>query len=98
MLKMMDTYRICRVEKETIHHIISGCDGLSPTKYLERHDNVCKYIHVLLLLEHGFIEKYIPWYQHQPTQVAENNENPVEFLDPDWPWSDQQQTRHNCGG
>ena len=68
-----DTCRICRVEKETIHHIISGCDGLSPTKYLERHDNVCKYIHVLLLLEHGFIEKYIPWYQHQPTQVAENN-------------------------
>ena len=26
-----------------------------------------------MLLEHGFIEKYIPWYQHQPTQVAENN-------------------------
>ena len=68
-----DTFRICRVEKETIYHIISACDGLSPTKYLERHDNVCKYIHVLLLLEHGFIEKYIPWYQHQPTQVAENN-------------------------
>ena len=59
-----DTCRICRVEKETTHHIISGCDGLSPTKYHERYDNVCKYIHVLLLLEHGFIEKYIPWYQH----------------------------------
>ena len=29
-----DTCRVCRVEKETIHHIISGCDGLSPTKYL----------------------------------------------------------------
>ena len=77
MLKMMDTCRICRVEKETIHHIISGCDGLSPTKYRERHDNVCKYIHVLLLLEHGFIEKYIPWYQHQPTQVAENNSTKI---------------------
>ena len=36
-----DTCRICRVEKET-NHIISGCNGLSPTKYLERHDNVCK--------------------------------------------------------
>ena len=47
-----DTCRVCCVEKETIHHIISGwCDGLSPTKYLERHDNVCKYIHVLMLLE-----------------------------------------------
>ena len=51
-----DTCQICRVENETIHHIISGWDGLPPTKYLECHDNVCKYIHVLLLLEHGFIE------------------------------------------
>ena len=68
-----DTCRIYRVQKETIHHIISSCNGLSPTKYLERHDNICKYIHVLLLLEHEFIEKYIPLYQHQPTQVAENN-------------------------
>ena len=47
--------------------------GLPSTKYLERHDNVCKYNHVLLLLEHGFIEKYIPWYHHQPAQVTENN-------------------------
>ena len=61
-----DTCRICRVEKENIHHIISRFDGLSPTKYLERDDNVCKYIHVHLLLEHGFIEKYIPYNQHQP--------------------------------
>ena len=60
-----DTCRICCVEKETIHHIILGCDGLSPTKYLERHDNVCKYLDILLLLKHGFIRKYIPWYQHQ---------------------------------
>ena len=67
------TCRICRVGKETNHHIISGCDDLSPTKYLERHDNICKCIHVLLLLEHGFIEKYIPCYQHHPTQAAENN-------------------------
>ena len=30
-----------------------------------------------MLLEHGFIEKYIPWYQHQPAQVAENNSTNV---------------------
>ena len=51
--------RICRVEKETVHLIISGCDDLSPTKNLERHDNVYKCIHVLLLLGHGFIKKYL---------------------------------------
>ena len=72
-----DTCRICHVEKETIHHILSGCDGLSPTKYLKRHDNVCKYIHVFLLLEHEFIKKYIPWYKHQLTQVSENNSTKI---------------------
>ena len=55
-----DKCQICRVKKETIHHIISGCNGVSPTKYLDSHDNICKYIQVFLVLEHGFIEKYIP--------------------------------------
>ena len=64
-------------QKETIHHILAGCDGLSPTKYLNRHDNVCKYIHVFLLLEHEFIKKYIPWYKHQLTQVSENNSTKI---------------------
>ena len=59
--------------KETIDHIISGCDGLSPLKYLECH----KYIHVLLPLEHRFFKKYIPWYQHQPAQVTENNSTKI---------------------
>ena len=72
-VKNDDTCRIYHIKKETIHHIISSRDRLSPTKYLERHADVCKYIHVLFLLEHGFIEKYIPWYQHQPAQVVENN-------------------------
>ena len=87
-----NTCRICSVEKETIHHSISGCNGLWSTNYLERHDNVRKCIDVLLLLEHGFIEKYTPLYQHQPVQVVENNskKNPVEFSDPGWPWDYQQ--------
>ena len=64
---------MCRKEKETIHHIISGCDALAPTKYLERHDNVCKYIHVLLTNEHGIDNQMTSWYQHQPRPVVEND-------------------------
>ena len=56
-------------------------------KYLEGHDNICKYIHVFLLLEHGFIENYIPWYQHEPKQVAENN--PTKIM-----WNFSIQTDH----
>ena len=42
-------------------------------------DNVCKYNYVLLLLEQGFIQKYIPWYQHQPAQAAENNSTKIRW-------------------
>ena len=82
-----DKCQICHVKKETIHHIISGCNSVSPTKYLEGHDNICKYIHVFLLLEHSFIEKYTPWYQHEPKQVAENN--PTKIM-----WTFSIQTDH----
>ena len=67
-----DTCRVCRSEKETIHHVVSGCSTLAPTKYLQRHDNVCKYIHSLLLNEYRFIDRKVLWYQHQPKTVEEN--------------------------
>ena len=67
-----DLCRVCLVEKETIEHIISGCVTLAPTKSLQRGDSVCKYIHALLLERHGFTEKKIGWYEHQPKSVEEN--------------------------
>ena len=30
-----------------------------------------------MLLEHGFIKKYRPWYQHQPTQLSGNNSTKI---------------------
>ena len=66
---------LCQKRNHPPHH--QGCNGLSPTIYLEYHGNVCKYIYVLLLLEHGFIEKYIPCYQHQTAQIAENNSTKI---------------------
>ena len=35
-----DRCRVCKEQKETIHHIINGCKVLAPTKYLKRHDNL----------------------------------------------------------
>ena len=68
-----DLCRVCRLEKETIYHVISGCQALAPTKYLDRYNNICKYLHMLYLLEHGFVNRLIPWYQHDPKTVEENN-------------------------
>jgi len=82
-----DICRACRREKETIHHVISGCETLAPTKYLERHDNVCKYVHMLLLNEYGIHDQITPWYQHQPKSVEENEH--VKIL-----WNFPVQTDH----
>jgi len=40
--------RLCRVDQETIPHIISACSALAPTKYVERHNRIVKYIHWLM--------------------------------------------------
>ena len=82
-----DICRVCRSEMETIHHIISSCEALAPTKYLERHNNVCKYVHMLLLNEHGIKDQITPWYKHQPSPVEENGR--VKIL-----WDFQVQTDH----
>ena len=76
-MEISDQYRVCRMEKLTIHHVISGCIALAPTKYLQRHNNVCKYIHALLLLDRGIINNKVRWYDHQPRAVEENESTKI---------------------
>ena len=87
---------LCRQAAETIHHIMSGCIVMAPTKYLQRHNNVCTYVHGLLLNEFDFKENQTAWYQHQPWTVKENA-NPKIL----WNFTVQtdhalQQTWHHC--
>ncbi|XP_066912330.1 uncharacterized protein [Clytia hemisphaerica] len=72
-----ETCRICNREKETIHYIISGCTVLAPTKYLQRHNNLCKYIHELLMRENDLKQERTPWYEHQPHPVEENESTKI---------------------
>ena len=67
-----DQCRLCRKATEAIHHITSGCVAMAPTKYLQRHDNVCKYVHDLLLNEFNFKDMPTAWYLHKPRAVEEN--------------------------
>ena len=78
-MEISDQYSVCRMEKETetIHHVISGCIALAPMKYLQRHDNVCKYIHTLLLLDRVIINNKVRWYDHQPRAVEENESTKI---------------------
>ena len=46
--------RMCRVENETVSHIVSECKMLAQKEYKKRHDNVCRYIHWRPCKKHGF--------------------------------------------
>ena len=69
-----DTCRACKSKPETIHHVISGCPVLAPTKYTQRHDNVCRYIHLLLAEKHEFVQpNAVKWHQYDPEPILEND-------------------------
>ncbi|XP_066928605.1 uncharacterized protein [Clytia hemisphaerica] len=83
-----DSCRICRSSKETIHHIISGCTALAPTKYLKRHNDLAKYLHILLLQKHQLDTTDHLWYNYTPPPVIENHQ--IKIL-----WDFSIQTDHH---
>ena len=87
-----DVCRACKRDKETIHHIISACPVYSPTKYLERHDNVCKYIHILLLQKYGIPIEYENWWKHDPDAVVVNDYVKILW---NFPVQTDQRIKHN---
>ena len=57
--------RLCRKEKESISHIVSGCEMLAGTKYTERHNRICQYLHWCILQDfHIPVNK--DWRKHKP--------------------------------
>ena len=69
-----DLCRVCRSAKETIHHIVSGCTALAPTKYLKRHNDLAKYVHILLLEKYNLDTTKHLWYSYTPREVVENDQ------------------------
>ena len=67
-----DQCRACKTLPETIYHIISACPVLARTKYIERHDNICRYIHVLIAEKYDLLAEYPKWYQYDPEPLLEN--------------------------
>ena len=104
------TSMICAIQEQAItttphiqrktHHttnynITSGCVAMAPTKYLKRHDNVCKHIHHFLLNEFGFKEHQTAWYQGHPRPVEENGNAKIwwNFSVTEWGRSSTQHNR-----
>ena len=63
-----DSCRVCGLMPETISHILFGCNSLARREYLNRHNNVCKYIHYTIL-QHYDIPCAKSWFAHKPVEV-----------------------------
>ena len=65
------TCRLCKTYDETIHHITSGCPTIAPTLYLNRHNNLAKYIYIKIANQHN-LNTTNKWYNYEPPRVLEN--------------------------
>ena len=72
-----DLCRICHKESETTFHILAGCDTLAKKEYLERHNNVAKYIHHEICKSYKFPTEN-KWHLHRPLEVTMDRK--VEIL------------------
>ena len=68
-----DSCRVCLKEIETTSHILSGCDNLAKKEYLERHNNVAKYVHFEICKKLN-INTQKKWHLHSPKDVIMNSE------------------------
>ena len=59
--------RLCKVQNETISHIVSGCKMLAGTQYMYRHNQVAQYLHWNILSDLN-IEVSDSWLNHKPIE------------------------------
>ena len=73
-----DLCRVCRKQSETIYHILSGCDSLAKREYFARHNDVCKYVHYMIMKEFDF--QCAPnWYLHKVVDVVRSAEVEIVY-------------------
>jgi hypothetical protein len=70
-----DKCRKCKVQAETIEHVISGCTAIANTEYLRRHENVAKIIHQQLAEKYKLLNDHVPYCKYDPANVIENNKD-----------------------
>jgi hypothetical protein len=66
-----DQCRLCGNAVETTMHILAECSKIAQQEYLDRHNQVAKYIHWRLLQNNGIQTEAKNWKLHEPHKIAE---------------------------
>ena len=68
--------RQCGKKDETVSHILSGCEMLANSDYLNRHNRIASQIHWALCGKYGF-DRSEQWWQHKVKTVLENETSKI---------------------
>jgi hypothetical protein len=68
-----DQCRVCGNGVETTMHVLAECSKLAQQEYLDRHNQVAKYIHWRLLQIHGIKTEVENWKLHEPHKIIESD-------------------------
>ena len=72
---------LCGDSLENVQHILSGCNALAQTKYLQRHNSAFKILFVEVLRSLDLITKVAPWFSQVTSKPLYKNEHATAFWD-----------------
>ena len=67
-----DRCRLCGKHAETVLNILCECPHLAQTQYLERHNQVARYVYWKIVHRYEAANETWHWTNHQPPRVLEN--------------------------
>ena len=56
--------RLCHGSLESIQHLVSACPHLAPTRYVDRHNSIVRYLHWALSILHQVPDVHRSHYRH----------------------------------
>ena len=77
--QMESKCRMCSQHKETVDHIVPGCEVLAKTEYITRHNDAAAYLHWSICKDDD-LKITDKWYQHAPETLMHNKDNNLTIM------------------
>ena len=68
-----DQCQMCKKMSKTIQHLFTSCEKLAPTEYKNRHDEVAKILHSVLVKLHNLAHGVPRYFEYELEKVLEND-------------------------
>ena len=84
-----DQCQLFRKQKETVQHLLAGCEKLASTEYVRRHNNALKMLAVRWAINNGVLPPNTKWWNENWTKGRMIQRNGYKLL---WDWEHRMKT------